>query len=230
MIHEVMGPVIDIHGGGRCARPGALGLPGSAWSRLDVVMSSCVGPSALCFYCWHASSSQPRAAVCHVYAYARRDLVFPHHENELAQSRAAAGACSCGHDHGASGSGSGSSGSSDGSSGSEEFVRFWLHNGACCCDSQLVRWPAAAHVRAHYPPFLCIALAGFVNVDSEKMSKSLGNFFTIRWGGVEFCLPALFPLSCTQWPALHRIRCTTMHSQLLSVMLAGRRGGGGAGR
>ncbi|KAL4431628.1 hypothetical protein ABPG77_001470 [Micractinium sp. CCAP 211/92] len=85
MIREVMGEVIDIHGGGR-------------------------------------------------------DLVFPHHENELAQSRAAAGSCSCGHDHG-----NGGSGRDD----AEEFVRYWLHN-------------------------------GFVNVDSEKMSKSLGNFFTIR--------------------------------------------------
>jgi len=50
------------------------------------------------------------------------DLVFPHHENELAQSRAA-----CSHSH----------------------VRYWMHN-------------------------------GFVTVDTEKMSKSLGNFFTIR--------------------------------------------------
>ena len=51
-----------------------------------------------------------------------RDLVFPHHENEIAQARAA----------------------NDGG-----FARFWLHN-------------------------------GFVTIDSEKMSKSLGNFFTIR--------------------------------------------------
>jgi cysteinyl-tRNA synthetase len=51
-----------------------------------------------------------------------KDLVFPHHENEIAQSE---GANSC------------------------QFVRYWLHN-------------------------------GFVNIDSEKMSKSLGNFFTIR--------------------------------------------------
>ena len=51
-----------------------------------------------------------------------KDLVFPHHENELAQSKAA-------HD--------------------AEFARYWLHN-------------------------------GFVTIDSEKMSKSLGNFFTIR--------------------------------------------------
>jgi len=48
--------------------------------------------------------------------------VFPHHENEIAQSEAANGC---------------------------QFVRYWLHN-------------------------------GFVNINSEKMSKSLGNFFTIR--------------------------------------------------
>jgi cysteinyl-tRNA synthetase len=50
------------------------------------------------------------------------DLKFPHHENEIAQSRAATG---------------------------DEFVNLWMHN-------------------------------GFVNVDEEKMSKSLGNFFTLR--------------------------------------------------
>ena len=50
------------------------------------------------------------------------DLIFPHHENELAQSVAA-----CPH----------------------AAVRWWVHN-------------------------------GFVTVDAEKMSKSLGNFFTIR--------------------------------------------------
>ena len=49
------------------------------------------------------------------------DLVFPHHENEIAQSEAAWG---------------------------EPFARVWVHN-------------------------------GFVNVDKEKMSKSLGNFVTI---------------------------------------------------
>ncbi|CAK7010049.1 MAG: Cysteine--tRNA ligase [Desulfovibrio sp.] len=51
-----------------------------------------------------------------------QDLIFPHHENEIAQSEAAI----------------------DG-----PFARFWVHN-------------------------------GFVQVDSEKMSKSLGNFRTIR--------------------------------------------------
>jgi len=51
-----------------------------------------------------------------------RDLIFPHHENEIAQSEGA---------------------------NDKPFVKYWLHN-------------------------------GFVNVDKEKMSKSLGNFFTIR--------------------------------------------------
>ena len=51
-----------------------------------------------------------------------KDLIFPHHENEIAQSEGATG---------------------------RPFVKYWLHN-------------------------------GFVNVDQEKMSKSLGNFFTIR--------------------------------------------------
>jgi cysteinyl-tRNA synthetase len=50
------------------------------------------------------------------------DLIFPHHENEIAQSEGALG---------------------------HAWVPFWLHN-------------------------------GFVNIDDEKMSKSLGNFFTIR--------------------------------------------------
>jgi cysteinyl-tRNA synthetase len=50
------------------------------------------------------------------------DLMFPHHENEIAQSEAASG---------------------------KKFVHTWMHNGA-------------------------------VRVDDEKMSKSLGNFFTIR--------------------------------------------------
>jgi len=50
------------------------------------------------------------------------DLKFPHHENEIAQARAA---------------------------NAGEFAHYWLHN-------------------------------GFVNINAEKMSKSLGNFFTIR--------------------------------------------------
>ena len=50
------------------------------------------------------------------------DLIFPHHENEIAQSEAANG---------------------------KEFSKYWLHN-------------------------------GFLNIDNRKMSKSLGNFFTVR--------------------------------------------------
>ena len=54
-----------------------------------------------------------------------QDLIFPHHENEIAQ-----GEC-CGRLGGA------------------PYARYWMHN-------------------------------GFINVDSRKMSKSLGNFFTVR--------------------------------------------------
>lgn len=50
------------------------------------------------------------------------DLIFPHHENEIAQSEAC-----CGH----------------------VFSRYWMHN-------------------------------AFLNIDNRKMSKSLGNFFTVR--------------------------------------------------
>ena len=50
------------------------------------------------------------------------DLVFPHHENEIAQSEACNGT---------------------------EFAKYWLHN-------------------------------AFLNIDNRKMSKSLGNFFTVR--------------------------------------------------
>jgi len=51
-----------------------------------------------------------------------QDLIFPHHENEIAQSEGATG---------------------------KPFVRYWMHN-------------------------------GFLNINSEKMSKSRGNFFTVR--------------------------------------------------
>jgi cysteinyl-tRNA synthetase len=50
------------------------------------------------------------------------DLIFPHHENEIAQSEGASG---------------------------KPFARYWMHN-------------------------------GHINVDNRKMSKSLGNFFTVR--------------------------------------------------
>ncbi len=51
-----------------------------------------------------------------------QDLIFPHHENEIAQSECATG---------------------------KPFARYWMHN-------------------------------GYINVDNEKMSKSKGNFFTVR--------------------------------------------------
>ncbi len=51
-----------------------------------------------------------------------QDLIFPHHENEIAQSE-----CACG----------------------KPFANYWMHN-------------------------------GYINVDNRKMSKSLGNFFTVR--------------------------------------------------
>jgi len=51
-----------------------------------------------------------------------QDLIFPHHENEIAQSECGNGV---------------------------EFARYWMHN-------------------------------GYINVDNRKMSKSLGNFFTVR--------------------------------------------------
>ncbi len=51
-----------------------------------------------------------------------KDLVFPHHENEIAQSECANGQC---------------------------FANYWMHN-------------------------------GYINIDNQKMSKSLGNFFTVR--------------------------------------------------
>ncbi|MGP1567924.1 MAG: cysteine--tRNA ligase [Peptoanaerobacter stomatis] len=51
-----------------------------------------------------------------------QDLIFPHHENEIAQSEARS---------------------------SHTFANYWMHN-------------------------------GYINVDNEKMSKSLGNFFTVR--------------------------------------------------
>ena len=70
-----------------------------------------------------------------------QDLVFPHHENELAQSTASCRCCTEGE--------LGLGGEKTNEEPEEPFVRYWVHN-------------------------------GFVKVDSEKMSKSLGNFFTIR--------------------------------------------------
>lgn len=56
------------------------------------------------------------------------DLIFPHHENEIAQSEAANG---------------------------KEFAKYWMHN-------------------------------GFLNINNEKMSKSKGNFFTVRDIGAKY--------------------------------------------
>ncbi len=61
------------------------------------------------------------------------DLIFPHHENEIAQSEAANG---------------------------KEFAKYWMHN-------------------------------GFLNIDNRKMSKSLGNFFTVREIGEKYDLQVL---------------------------------------
>jgi len=61
------------------------------------------------------------------------DLVFPHHENEIAQSEAANGV---------------------------QFAKYWMHN-------------------------------AFLNIDNRKMSKSLGNFFTVRDISEEYDLQVL---------------------------------------
>ena len=62
-----------------------------------------------------------------------KDLLFPHHENEIAQSEGATG---------------------------KKYVNYWMHN-------------------------------GFINVDNQKMSKSLNNFFTVRDIAKEFDLEAV---------------------------------------
>lgn len=61
------------------------------------------------------------------------DLIFPHHENEIAQSEAA---------------------------NDTEFSRYWMHN-------------------------------GFLRINNEKMSKSLGNFFTVREIGEKYDLQVI---------------------------------------
>ena len=61
------------------------------------------------------------------------DLIFPHHENEIAQSECCNG---------------------------KQFARYWMHN-------------------------------AFLNIDNRKMSKSLGNFFTVREVGEEYDLQVL---------------------------------------
>ena len=61
------------------------------------------------------------------------DLIFPHHENEIAQSEACNG---------------------------EKFANYWMHN-------------------------------GFLNIDNKKMSKSAGNFFTVREIGEKYPLQVI---------------------------------------
>lgn len=61
------------------------------------------------------------------------DLIFPHHENEIAQSEACNG---------------------------EKFAKYWMHN-------------------------------GFLNIDNKKMSKSAGNFFTVREIGEKYPLQVI---------------------------------------
>lgn len=118
MIKEVMGPVIDIHGGGRC-------VPSACALRMLILNVVGQKEARLCAHLLSTRSDTPAEMQNRSLPY--RDLVFPHHENELAQSRAAEGACSCGHDHahtdGGSGDGSSSSGQRD------TFVRYWVHNG-----------------------------------------------------------------------------------------------------
>jgi len=62
-----------------------------------------------------------------------KDLLFPHHENEIAQTSGATG---------------------------KPYVNYWMHN-------------------------------GFINIDNQKMSKSAGNFFTVRDIAKEFDLEAV---------------------------------------
>ena len=86
--------------------------------------------------CWHiecsAMSTKYLGETIDIHC-GGKDLVFPHHENEIAQSEGATG---------------------------KPFVHYWMHN-------------------------------GFINVDNQKMSKSLGNFFTVRDISKEFDLEAV---------------------------------------
>ncbi|CAI7886227.1 unnamed protein product [Closterium sp. NIES-54] len=88
-----------------------------------------------------------------------RDLIFPHHENELAQSKAAAAAAAA---------------AGDGAVQAQQHVHAQQQEGCLHCAGEHGGEEGEAcgvSVWLHN---------GFVNVDSEKMSKSLGNFFTIR--------------------------------------------------
>ena len=85
---------------------------------------------------WHIECSE----ICHYYLHALialhaggEDLIFPHHENEIAQSEA----CN-----------------------EEKFANYWMHN-------------------------------GFLNINNKKMSKSAGNFFTVREIGEKYPLQVI---------------------------------------
>ncbi|CAI5516251.1 unnamed protein product [Closterium sp. Naga37s-1] len=94
-----------------------------------------------------------------------RDLIFPHHENELAQSKAAAAAAAA----------ATAAAAGDGAVQAQQHVHEQQQEGCLHCagehGSEEGEAACGVSVWLHN---------GFVNVDSEKMSKSLGNFFTIR--------------------------------------------------
>ena len=119
----------------RAGRPRAPAAARSAWFSVQLA-------------CWHVSSCPSPS--CPV----RRDLVFPHHENELAQSRAAAGACCCGSDHGRS-------------DPDPPFVRYWLHNGAPCPAQHRGGPPVGQPVRRQHSP------VSFFSPDMSQRGQSL---------------------------------------------------------
>ena len=78
-----------------------------------------------------------------------QDLIFPHHENEIAQSECCNGA---------------------------PFAHYWMHN-------------------------------GYINVDNRKMSKSLGNFFTVRDVAEQFGYePIRFLMIAVPLPQPHQLQ------------------------
>ncbi|GAX78750.1 hypothetical protein CEUSTIGMA_g6187.t1 [Chlamydomonas eustigma] len=111
-----------------------------------------------------------------------RDLVFPHHENELAQSRAAAGPCSCGAVHPDDQSSNGLADVSTSVVAAAKRTETGLiAENSSSSSSSTSQDDRGQGDDATGKGFVRYWLHnGFVNVDSEKMSKSLGNFFTIR--------------------------------------------------
>lgn len=101
------------------------------------------------------------------------DLMHPHHDNEIAQCQASAEvdpSCSC-------------CGGAEGKEASSALASASSASGSTSATSG-AGGPVVDFVRywCHY---------GFVNVDSQKMSKSLGNFFTIRDARERYSAPAL---------------------------------------